>query len=138
MKNFLFFINHIENSISKTLLYYLLLVTVSVSSFLIGATSNLIENRGTMEIKNLDGTNYQDLDAHRDENATSSSIDKTLESFNGKNEYQDKSIIFASVKGKYFYYKGCGGESIAKKNLRYYKSEAEAIKAGKKLYNKCE
>ncbi len=138
MKNFLFFINHIENSISKTLVYYLLLVTVTVSSFLIGATSNLIYNRGVAEIKNVDGTNYQDLDVNTNQSVMGSGTDKSSESFNIADEYKNKSIIFASVKGKYFYYKGCGGESIAKKNLRYYKRESEAIKAGKKLYKKCE
>jgi hypothetical protein len=49
----------------------------------------------------------------------------------------NKSLIFASKKGKYFYYKGCGGNTIAKKNLVYYKNEAAAIAAGKILYNKC-
>ena len=49
----------------------------------------------------------------------------------------DKSFIFASKKGKYFYYKGCGGNTISKKNLVYYKSESQAIAAGKIIYSKC-
>ena len=136
MKNFLFFINHVENSISKTLVYYFLLISVAVSSFFIGATSNLIENRGGMEIKNLDGTNYEDFNENKNTNITGINTESISNSITNQNK--DKSIIFASVKGKYFYYKGCGGESIAKKNLRYYKTEAEAIKAGKKIYKNCE
>lgn len=50
----------------------------------------------------------------------------------------DASVIFGSRKGKYFYYKGCGGDNIAPKNLVYYKSETEAQKLGKTLYQKCQ
>ena len=49
----------------------------------------------------------------------------------------DHSLIFGSSKGKYFYYKGCGGTTISKKNLVYYKSESDALAKGKVLYNKC-
>lgn len=50
----------------------------------------------------------------------------------------DSSVIFGSSKGKYYYYKGCGGEAISPKNLVYYKSESEAEAKGKSLYNKCQ
>jgi len=47
-------------------------------------------------------------------------------------------LIFGSKKGKYYYYEGCGGTNISKKNLVYYKSEAEAEKMGKTLYKSCQ
>lgn len=50
----------------------------------------------------------------------------------------DQRVIFGSSKGKYYYYRGCGGDTISAKNLVYYKSEAEAEKMGKKLYKSCE
>lgn len=50
----------------------------------------------------------------------------------------DQSVIFGSSKGKYYYYKGCGGDSISTKNLVYYKSESEAKAKGKTLYSKCQ
>jgi hypothetical protein len=57
----------------------------------------------------------------------------------GQNEVKSgKSLIFGSSQGKYFYYKGCGGDSISPKNLVYYKSEAEGIAKGKSLYSKCQ
>ncbi len=51
---------------------------------------------------------------------------------------RDISVIFGSSKGKYYYYKGCGGDSISTKNLVYYKSESEAKAKGKSLYSKCQ
>jgi hypothetical protein len=55
-----------------------------------------------------------------------------------KSENKDEKVIFGSSRGKYFYYKGCGGTTISSKNLVYYKSEADAIAKGKTLYKSCE
>lgn len=130
MKNLLFFVNHIENSITKTMLYYFLIIMFTVSGFMLGATSNIMNNRGELKIGNIDGSIYrEDMGGGSEAAAQNTQINQ--------NKTQDKSLIFASVKGKYFYYRGCGGTTIAAKNLRYYKSEADAVKAGKILYDKC-
>ncbi len=138
MKNLLFFINHIENSITKTLLYYFLLVAFTLSGFMIGMTANIIGNKGEVKIENVDGSVYGENISNLDSNNFSSTTKNTEDYKINENKIVNKSFIFGSSKGKYFYYKGCGGDSIAAKNLRYYKSEAEAIAIGKKLYKKCE
>jgi hypothetical protein len=63
---------------------------------------------------------------------------KTEENQVAEKEQEGVRVIFGSSKGKYYYYRGCGGDTISPKNLRYYKSEAEAEKMGKKLYKSCE
>lgn len=134
MKNLLFFINHIDNSITKTFIYYFIVLTFTISAFMIGMTANIISNKGEIKIENSDGSAYLDQSINFksfDENGN-----KIVDNMEEKSTF-NKSVIFGSSKGKYFYYKGCGGDSIAAKNLRYYKSEAEAIKLGKLLYNKC-
>jgi hypothetical protein len=134
MKNLLFFINHVENSISKTLIYYFAIITFTISAFLLGMTANTIGNRGEIIVENKSNKTYFGGETDVYENISSQSKDNTLEKYPNSN----KSVIFGSVKGKYFYYKGCGGDSVAAKNLRYYKSEAEAIRLGKILYKQCE
>jgi hypothetical protein len=129
MKNFLFFINHVENSISKTLVYYVIIIFFTLSGFMIGRTSNIINNIESVKIANVDDSDYNTQDNNYGVTEGEAKNLTTL---------ADKSIIFGSVKGKYFYYKGCGGDSISKKNLRYYKSESEAVAKGKKLYSKCQ
>jgi hypothetical protein len=67
---------------------------------------------------------------------------KKKEAHDSTNETPDivknKSIIYGSSKGKYFYYKGCGVQNISAKNLVYYKSEDEAKSLGKLLHKSCE
>ncbi len=63
---------------------------------------------------------------------------KTEENQVAEKEQEGVRVIFGSSKGKYYYYKGCGGDTISAKNLVYYKSESEAEKMGKKLYKSCE
>jgi hypothetical protein len=141
MKNLSFFINHIDNSISKTIIYYALIISFTLSSFFLGMTVNIKNNRGEVKIQNNDGTAYLNQESNDYQKNTLEPFDKDgnkiISSADNKSISFNKSVIFGSVKGKYFYYKGCGGDSIAAKNLRYYKTESEAIKLGKKLYNKC-
>lgn len=84
--------------------------------------SNIIANIGEMKI--LEKTEFTSF----------SDTSSTTENENKR----DSSVIFGSSKGKYYYYKGCGGETISTKNLVYYKSESEAKARGKLLYSKCQ
>ena len=56
-----------------------------------------------------------------------------------KGDNIDKKTIFSgkSSRSKYYYYLGCGGQSIKKQNIIYYSSETEAEMAGKVLHPKC-
>lgn len=56
---------------------------------------------------------------------------------NNANNTDSRGFYFASKRGKYYYFKGCGGDKLSPKNLIYFKTESEAIKAGKILYSKC-
>lgn len=124
----------INSRISKTLLVYLGLIFCLTSGFMIGRATKILDNIPEVTIGNLDGSEYD----YNIENATSGAQEYQDEYKNASNAATlDKSQIFASSKGKYFYYKGCGGSSIAQKNLVYYKSEQAALAAGKILYNKC-
>ena len=51
----------------------------------------------------------------------------------------NKKTIFSSKtkRSKYYYYLGCGGQSIKKENIIYFSSEQEAENAGKILSPKC-
>lgn len=71
-------------------------------------------------------------------NIPSVSLIKTEENQRIEQEQEGIKVIFGSSKGKYYYYRGCGGDTISAKNLVYYKSESEAEKMGKKLYKSCE
>lgn len=74
---------------------------------------------------------------HKDSNVVA--VFQSEESQNkDKEAHTAEKVIFGSSKGKYFYYKGCGGTSISAKNLVYYTSEAQAIAQGKVLYKSCE
>lgn len=51
----------------------------------------------------------------------------------------NKKTIFSSKtkRSKYYYYLGCGGQSIKKENIIYFSSEQEAEANGKILHPKC-
>lgn len=84
--------------------------------------SNIVDNVG--EIKTIEKAEFSSL---YQENSQQKD-----------NENSPKSTIFGSSLGKYYYYKGCGGDSISQKNLVYYKTEQEAESKGKILYSKCQ
>ena len=104
----------INHRLSPAILYFFSLIFCIILGFLIGRTSKIINSVPEMQIiEKADFTSQNDVKS-------------------------DKSLIFGSRQGKYFYYKGCGGDSISPKNLVYYKTESEAIAKGKSLYSKCQ
>ena len=142
----------INSRISNTLLVYFGLIFCLSSGFIIGRMTTLKIEKPEVTISS-DSENYlqqSGYDSSSGENISgTSSEEENSKDFSNNSAYKnnsnysgakasvDKSQIFASKKGKYFYYKGCGGNTITKKNLVYYKSEAQAISAGKIIYSKC-
>ncbi len=120
----------INGRISKALLVYFGLLFCLSSGFMIGRMSKIIISKPEVRVE-TDGEadfiqNQQDLASGTSSNTASD-----------EERISSKSLIFASSKGKYFYYKGCGGSNISKKNTIYYKSESQALAAGKILYAGC-
>ncbi|MDQ5957527.1 MAG: hypothetical protein QG614_502 [Patescibacteria group bacterium] len=126
-----YIIKLLDNRISKSLIVFTSMACALFVGFVSGRISGI----------ESDKTNFQVVDIASGDiflpNA-SNTID-TVETFQlDKDQDVNKSLIFGSSKGKYFYYKGCGGNNLSAKNLVYYKSEADALAKGKVLYNKCE
>jgi len=121
IQDFLKIINH---RISLALLSFFSIVISLIVGFLIGRTSNILASVPEMRV--LDKNN-QEISQESLTSTSTTEIKSTTA----------KSVIFGSRIGKYFYYKGCGGDTISAKNLVYYKTEAEAIAKGKLLYSKC-
>jgi hypothetical protein len=139
MQNIKDFILIINNRITRLVLIYIGIIFFVLVAFMLGRLTTIKTSRIPIKIVQsnyleksvsvLDIENSEALNAEKDVNNTNGNMNN-INTIN-------KSLIFGSKKGKYFYYKGCGGNTIAKKNLVYYKNEAAAIAAGKLLYDKC-
>lgn len=112
------FIKIINSRLNYVLLFSIFLINAVFTGFLIG-----IYEEQVRDYKNV-------IYVQAEENKMSGSAAGAAG--------QQHSDIFGSSKGKYFYYKGCGGNNLSVKNLVYYKTEAEAIAKGKILYKGCE
>ena len=106
---------------------------------MLGRISNIESSIPGMTITSSDDVSISSADDFNVKNDTSTTTDsQSYQKYQNKQiKLTDKSLIFGSIKGKYFYYKGCGGANISTKNLVYYKSEADAIGRGKVIYAKC-
>ena len=135
----------INNRITRLALVYFGMIFCIFIGFIIGRISKIQDTKHQIQIIEKLSDIYKDVASQ--ELAEYAAQSQTNNSFiqNSQSKSQNikdvigtnKSLIFASKKGKYFYYKGCGGNTIVKKNLVYYKSEAQALAAGKILYSKC-
>ncbi len=128
MQNIKDFILIINNRITKLVLIYLSIIFCVIVSFMLGRLTTLKISKPDIKVVS---SNY-----FENKTSATSTENNSDQEIIVKNTV-DKSFIFASKKGKYFYYKGCGGNTISKKNLVYYKSESQAVAAGKIIYSKC-
>lgn len=142
------FLKLLENRITKSLLVFVGMLSMLVSGFAMGRVSDIksekpevrvVDVRSVLELS----TSSQDIS---EENNFENSNNSNQNNYNQNNfvtkagsakNVVNKGVIFGSSKGKYFYYKGCGGTTISPKNLVYYKSEADALAKGKVLYSRC-
>ncbi len=123
-----------NNNISRTFLVYFSIISALGLGFMIGRMSNIHAQQQIITITDQNGLEVSEVE---DINSTTTG-ESTIQSSKGlKVKSTDKSMIFGSSKGKYFYYKGCGGSTISPKNLVYYKSEQDAVNRGKIIYSKC-
>lgn len=126
------FLKIINNRLTSTTLLFFSLIFCLVAGFIIGRMGSFLSLPATMTVVHAEGI-VDDIGGGADKanqlNATNSTT-KTTSPADGK-------LIFGSKIGKYFYYKGCGGDNLSAKNLVYYSSEAQAIASGKVLHDKC-
>jgi hypothetical protein len=125
------FLKLINSNLKRDFLVYISLIFCLFAGFALGRVSKISEIKPDLKFASF----QEDLSINPNINDSDST--NTPNNMNEAGASIDKSLIFASSKGKYFYYKGCGGNTISPKNLVYYKSEQDALAKGKILYSKC-
>lgn len=141
LENFPDFLKVINNRITKNIIIYFGFLTMLLSGFMMGRITTLKIEKPEVKIlpvgsSYLSSDNFFNSTSSNSNNSSAGNLDSASSSDSIPDSF-NKGVIFGSSKGKYFYYKGCGGNTISPKNLVYYKSEAEALAAGKTLYSKC-
>lgn len=142
----------INHRITNRLLIFIGLISSIIISFIIGITSNInnstakvyiissITDEQQKLIKNeAQDTQNEDSNIKEQQNIENSSspAENTKKGITKIVNVANKSVILGSSKGKYFYYKGCEPSNLSPKYLVYYKTESQAISAGKTLHSKC-
>jgi hypothetical protein len=126
-----------NNSISRPFLQYFSIIVALCLGFMIGRMSSIEAQNPQMVITDSEGMLVDSVAVSDTQNDMGTNTQVSVTNSAHLVQATDKSVIFGSSKGKYFYYKGCGGNTISPKNLVYYTSETDAINKGKVLYSKC-